>query len=410
MVKVVIHANGSIDLHDKESSRVFTGLHVFEDCGDAGDTYNYSPVSHDHVITSVGADAQIEFTQSGPVFVEANIDLAMQVPVRLKEGDQERTKDTVLLPIHTRLRVYSGQKRVEFTTTVDNTAEDHRIRVLFPTGIHTDASHAETQFGTIQRDIRLDNVDWKKKKWHEKPLPIFSQQRYVALHDDTLGLAVLNRGLPEYEIYAGDGETIAVTLVRGVGMMGKSDLLIRPGRPSGIVSPTPDAQCMGRQTLEYAVYPYNGGDEFHTVPSQAAAFDAQALAVQSHLKYQKLMRKFGILMNFISLETLTGHVVNQLDAVDAVDMMLADISDARLLVSAVKKAEDEEALIIRLFNGSREEVSGARITLDANMDKGYLTDFNEENLEILDGKQGSFLIPKVKPDSAITLKFPIIEK
>ncbi|HPZ65690.1 MAG TPA: glycoside hydrolase family 38 C-terminal domain-containing protein [Bacillota bacterium] len=40
-----VNENGTIDLLDKASGRMYTGLNLFEDCGDNGDTYDFNPVS-----------------------------------------------------------------------------------------------------------------------------------------------------------------------------------------------------------------------------------------------------------------------------------------------------------------------------------------------------------------------------
>ncbi len=214
---------------------------------------------HDTVVTSRDVEAEIEITQQGALSATATIRMTLDVPLRLANEDKERSAETIALPIVTRMTVYAGSKRVDFVTEVENEAEDHRLRVLFPAGFKTEHSYAESQFGTAKRPNVIDTTDWQKKKWPEKPLPIYAQQRFVALNNGEHGLAVLNRGLPEYEIYDGESSTIAVTLFRGVGMLGKSDLLIRPGRPSGMLSPTPDAQCKGLRRAEYALLPHEGG-------------------------------------------------------------------------------------------------------------------------------------------------------
>jgi mannosylglycerate hydrolase len=409
LIKVNINNNGSINLLDKETGKLFSGLHIFEDCGDAGDTYNYSPVKEDTVITSQDSAASVEVTQMGPLKAQICIKVLLNVPLRLEAGDKARTGETVALPITTTITMTAGQKRLDFSTEVDNTAYDHRLRVLFQTDLKTDVSYAETQFGTITRAIKLDNADWKKRKWHEKPLPIYSHQKFVDLNDGTVGLAVMNKGLSEYEIY-GEDAIIAITLIRGVGMMGKSDLLIRPGRPSGISKPTPDAQCLGIQTLEYALFPHSGGLDLENIPKRAAVYDAPPLAVQSHLKYKKLLKRFKLLLKFISLETLTSHIYNKLDEIEGADLCLVELSDDRLIISAVKKAERENVLIVRFYNGSTIPIENASIKLGIKTDHASLTDFNEVEIKRLTSPTPDvYTLPMVRPNSAVTIKFNISE-
>ena len=406
--RIDIQPNGTLILQDKASGRTLENLHLFEDCGDAGDTYNYSPVLHDTVVTSKNSEAEITLIHHSPIKATVEIRLAMQVPVGLAEGDQERAAETVPLPLTTRLTIYADIDRIDFETTIDNTVLDHRLRVLFPTGIKSEHSYAETQFGTIKRPVQIDTTNWEKEKWHEKPLPIYSQGRFVDINDSTNGLAVLNRGLPEYEIYTEEGCTIAITLLRGVGMMGKEDLLIRPGRPSGMAIPTPDAQCPGTHTLEYALFPHAGDVDEGKVPVQAAAFDAPPLAVQNRLKMENLRKKRGFLLNFVSMETLTSHICSKMRQLEKEDAPLLVIAPEQLLMSAVKKAEKEDALVVRLYNSSASSVSGGRIELGVPVQRGCLTDFREvEREELEQVEDGVFALPDIRPYTAVTLKFEL---
>ncbi len=407
-IKVEINRNGSINLLDRGTGYEYRDLHLFEDCGDAGDTYNYSPVKNDTVITSNDISASYEITREGPLSVEVTVKYELNVPVELIHQDQDRSAETVALPITTRMTIHSGSKRLDFSTRVNNTARDHRLRVLFPSGINSEYSRAETQFGIVNREIQINNKDWKKRKWHEKPLPIYSQQRFVDLSDGNHGLAVLNRGLPEYEIYLKETSTIAITLIRGVGTMGKGDLLIRPGRPSGINTPTPDAQCSGIQELEYSIFPLSSRADQENITKNAAEFDAAPLAVQNHLKYEKMLKKYGLLLKIISLETLTSHVYGQLEDIEPVDFQLASISDDRLIISAVKKAENDQALVIRCYNSGSQPVRNATIKLELQTSSGFLTNLNEAQLSVLElESSGVYSIPEVIPNSVITLKFPL---
>ena len=292
-------------------------------------------------------------------------------------------------------------------TEVENEAEDHRLRLLFPAGFKTEHSYAECQFGTAMRPNRIDTTHWQKKKWPEKPLPIYSQQKFVALNDGERGLAVLNRGLPEYEIYTGESDTIAVTLFRGVGMLGKSNLLIRPGRPSGMLSPTPDAQCKGLRVVEYALLPHTGGLDAENVAKMATVYDAPALSVQNCLKKKRSI-KFKAMMEIFDLETLTAHIAGQMAEMPKEDFKIVTVNDNHLLISAIKKAEKEDALIVRLYNASASPVEGASINLGISVNNGYLVDSCERGDEKLNKEANrAFDLPVVNPYSAVTLKFLI---
>src|SRR5690606_18858350 len=149
----------------------------------------------------------------------------------------------------------------------------------------------------------------------------------VALADATGGFGVLTDGLREYEIDSDDQGTLAITLFRAVGVMGKQDLLYRPGRLSGMPLPTPEAQLPGPLRFRFALAPFAGK------PSGLAA----------------LVRRYLADVPSFHASTYPRFALNR-QAPDLPDTYsLADI-DGPLVVSAVKKAEDEDALLIRAFN------------------------------------------------------------
>lgn len=405
--KIEICENGSLNLFDKETAHEFTGLHLYEDCGDAGDTYNYSPVERDAVITTKDVSASFELEQLGCHQAALKIRLSLEVPESLAQGDRTRSTKTVILPVTSRMTVYSDIKRIDFQTEIDNTACDHRLRVLFPTGIFSDVSHAETQFGIVERKNQIEGaVNWKRKRWKEKPLPIYSQQRFVDLSDGQIGLAVLNRGLPEYEIY--NDSVIALTLVRSVGFMGKENLLIRPGRFSGMPIPTPDAQCRGKHVLEYALMPHAGSVYAGCVPSAGAVFNAPAYAIQNMVQRIRPLSRDKLFSALSAIETMTSNILHQIDNLELSDLNLLTVTNKTLIVSTIKKAEEGNALIVRLYNPSAEPVRDVQLQFGPEIQEGYLTDFNEKEKEQLEQiANRSFVLTEVNPQSAVTMKFLI---
>lgn len=403
---IVVCENGSLNIFDKLSSRQYHNLHIFKDCGDAGDTYNYSPVKNDTVITSENSLADYEIVQHGKNQATVKITLDMHVPSCLAKGDQGRSEELTALPITTYLTIYSDIRRIDFKTEIDNTVEDHRLRVLFQTGIESNHSYAETQFGTVIHENDRNDAGWKRKGWKENPLPIYSQHRFVELNDGERGFTVLNRGLPEYEIY--NNSIIALTLVRSVGYMGKKNLLIRPGRYSGISVPTPDAQCAGKQILEYAIIPHEGNIDEGMAPKSAAQFDAPALAIQNKLWRKRIFSKDNIASNFLLIENLTSHIHDQLEDKKLADHEIFTIHNENLLISAFKQAEEGDFLVIRLYNSSSVPVEKSLLEFGMDIQEGYLTDFSEVITQSLEqtGKR-SFILPIVKAYSAVTLKFKV---
>jgi alpha-mannosidase len=82
---------------------------------------------------------------------------------------------------------------------------------------------------------------------HEVGMPTFPARRFVSAG----GLTVAHEGLMEYEL-VDDGGTLALTLLRAVGLLSGTHLATRP-QPAGPPVPVEGAQLQGTVVRRYAV-------------------------------------------------------------------------------------------------------------------------------------------------------------
>ncbi|HSK51546.1 MAG TPA: glycoside hydrolase family 38 C-terminal domain-containing protein [Clostridia bacterium] len=238
--------DGSVEVTDERTGRTYAGLHRFEDVADRGDEYNFCHLDGDLPV-GVTHPGRVRVAAGGPVVAELEVDLDLALPRRLSD-DRRRRVGRVDLPVRTRIRLFAGADRVEFTTTLDNRARDHRLRVRFAAAGATDRTpvRAEGHFGVVRRPAR---PVWRGSGWTEPPALTAHTAGTVAAGD----VAILGRGLPEYEaVPTGDGLDLALTLLRCVGWLSRDDLATRPGH-AGPGVPTPEAQMPGQATFEYAL-------------------------------------------------------------------------------------------------------------------------------------------------------------
>lgn len=402
---VIINPEGTFNLLDKQSGREYFNLNTIEDCADAGDTYNYSPVEKDRVITNIGVmDCDIEVVKHSNKSV-ASVSYVLNIPEELSSDGKSRSDIAIPLKIETKITVYDAIKRIDIVTKIVNKARDHRIRALFPTGIVSNFSYAETQYGTIKRSNIIEDAQiWKDQKWAEKPLPIYSNHKFVDVNDGNSGFAVLNRGLTEYEIYNTDSSCIAMTLLRSVGYMGKPDLAVRPGRPSGVEMETPDAQCLGEHIFEYSIFTHNSGVDEGKVAKHAAMYNATATTVQNEIRLTALQQKFGSMISLFDLERLQHCPQEKIELKDKSDYKLIDINDDRLIISALKKAENEEAIVIRVYNCTEKPVNSAVISINAEVKKAYECDLIENNVSEMTFINNNFETNEIPGYTAKTYK------
>lgn len=253
---ITVLPNGTLNLVDKRTGTVMKGL-VFEDQGDRGDEYMFCPIDGDEARTTNDSEAKVSVINDGPVFTDIQIDTQLEISTGLDGAEgtvrevTTRSNETVIVPISTRMRLFKNGDvdRIEFATTVNNTARDHRLRVLFDAPNAADTVRAKEPYGFTTRKA----VPIKGGEGWMEPLPIATShhQGLVTAGD----LALLSRGLPEYEALQDDYGVInqvALTLQRSVGYLSRGNLATRPGW-AGPGYATPDAQMIGRYTFEYAV-------------------------------------------------------------------------------------------------------------------------------------------------------------
>ncbi|MBN1661151.1 MAG: hypothetical protein JXA93_22355 [Anaerolineae bacterium] len=348
-VRVEIQDDGTLDLLDKVTGRRYQGVGALVDEEDAGDEYDYSPCPHPQVVSTRGRRAAVRLVESGPLQISYEIAHELLLPEALAPDRQRRSRECVACPATTRVTLRSGSGRVDLVTTFDNRARDHRLRLLVPAGIKTDVAAAHGHFDVVERPIDLPPGDG----WSQPPSRTAHQRYFVDLSDGEAGLAVLNRGLAEYEVMRErEGVTVAITLLRCVGDLSRGDLLARPGH-AGPPLPTPEAQCPGVHRFEYALLPHTA--DWRTIYREACAWRAPAIAkrgteVEGMVVSEADLAEWGLERVKMKPLDLGGDLPGQCS-------FLA-LEPAPLALSAVKASEDGEGVVVRIYNPAREALQG----------------------------------------------------
>ncbi len=323
-----VEDNGTITLTDKRNRHVYENYLLLEDSRDQGELYNYVPVENDTPITSEHSKAAISLFEVTPYSATLKIALSFL--------DDVTTISYITLT--------DGIDRVDVKTVVDNRRENHRLRVLFPTKLATDCVFAEGQFDVVKRDIQ-PAFTWTN------PCNCQRMKSFVTLEDRSGDAATMiaTRGISEYEVLRDGQNTLAITLLRAVGEVGDWG-----------VFPTPKGQKLGSYTLEYSIIPYDkaGKSEAYHNGYTFSLPAATAYGCESHDG---------------TLPTKTDYL---------------SLDNRFVRASAFKKAEDSDALVLRLFNTS-EQAEDVTLTLDTIFKTACRTNLAEEEstpLTIADGK------------------------
>ncbi|MFW9888825.1 MAG: glycoside hydrolase family 38 C-terminal domain-containing protein, partial [Candidatus Thorarchaeota archaeon] len=267
LIKVTASSNGTIKLTDKRNGEEYEGLLEWEDSGDVGDEYDYNPIKSDISIRSSNLDFDNEVIQTGPLVGSLIISGALELPINAVPGNKGRAEETVLCEFATEITMHANSPTLQVVTEFINQAEDHRLRVLFPSGTNANKVLADSAFDLMERPVRPldDDSDWK-----QPVAPTYPMRRFVSLSSDDRGITITTRGLLEFEILEEQGGTIALTTLRSVGWLSKGYLATRKDA-AGPILETPGGQCLGLQIFEYAITPHQG-DRPEDILSNSEAF------------------------------------------------------------------------------------------------------------------------------------------
>lgn len=324
--KIEINKNGSLNIEEKNTGNVYKDVLIFEDSADDGDSYDYSPIENDVILTSENVSANIK-TNKCSYFEEANISFRLEVPKDM----QSRLENKIDGHIDANIRLCLDKESpvIALKIDIDNQAKDHRVRVLVPQNLSADKSVADVQFGKLERDSYDSAMDvWQSENWDERPDAIYPFLSFVRTNNSEC-LAVLSNSVREFEITNGklEHDTIAITLFRSYGKQGRADLLRRPGRASGTKIETPDAQLIGTNSYEIALT-----TSTKDIANLAKAYTSPVVAYATD-----------------PVEDLALNVYS----IDVpAKFSLLEIKKSAIVFSALKKAEAEEGLCIRLYNSS----------------------------------------------------------
>ena len=225
----------------------------------------------------------------------------------------------------TRVRVYTGIRRIDFETKLVNNDKFVRYRLLFPTSIQTGQRFDEIPFAAIQRPEQ-----------HE-----FPAQNWIDWSDGKHGLALLNIGLPGSNVSDG---TLLLSLMRSAHInayraaRSSSDLGLELGQ---------------KRTFHYALVPHLGNWQSARVFRAGLEFNNPLLVHTLDQHPGKLPGKWGLL----------------------------DISASNVVMSAFMPAEDGHGVIVRVYEAAGQPAADVKIHFAESVAEASEVNLMEERLQ-----------------------------
>jgi len=342
-LRVVMNSNGTFDLVDKVNDRIYAGLNYYEDRGEHGDYWINNRPMFNQTHTSQGCQARIWSEESGPLQVTLVSEVVMRLPKRGYKEQQRRADELDDLKITTAVTLRAGAKCIEVNVDIDNRHEDHYLRAMFPTELQ-EAMNADAggHFIVDRRPIRpqgpTDETCWMD-------MATLPQNNFVSLSDGKHGISFLNDSLMEYEVIDSQERIVALSLLRCVKNWVCTEHRSGSGWPS-----QKGGQALGHHSIRYAIMPHKGNWNDADIPLEAELFNVPLRLVQTRSTSGELPGK---------------------------EISLYAIDNRKLRFSTLKKAEDRDSIVFRIYNPTDKEQKG-NLKFAASMAKAWYTNLNEE--------------------------------
>lgn len=212
LVRLSWHNDGTVDLYDKSAGRTYSRLLRLWEDGEIGDGWNSVRPKAGSAVTG-GWLTGVTAAVNSPLLAVVTLHILYTVPAGLQRTDQglSRSGETVSLPVDLTLTLWRESRMPEVRLALDNTADNHRLRLALPVGKDIGRYTVNQSFAFIERQMEPDpaTASWVEADPAEKNMHgiIFARRA------DGSGLAFVGQhGF--YEAGGGQG-TLFVTLLRG---------------------------------------------------------------------------------------------------------------------------------------------------------------------------------------------------
>ena len=340
LVKLRIESSdGTLTITDKRTGEVYDKQLTFTDDGELGDGYMHArPVADRAILSAVtknvavscDADSKCTFTIVKEMYVPKDMQKYHE-----RNVDLRRNEELEALTMVVNVSLTKSSPMIEVEMTVDNSARDHRLRLMVPTGVDTPTYRASQAFYVAERKVAIDpaTLSWEEKEQAEKAMNGFAYKRR-----GSRGLCfVSGGGLHEVGAFPGDEGMLAVTLLRCFGTA-----------VSGHVAE--DGQMQGRWPYRFGLLPLVVEETDAAIQRRLDAF-AAGVKCRDDRTWQEV--------------PLQRHSFYRLESENT-------------LLSTIKVAEDGEGMILRFYNLS-DTAETAWLTFDRAPAYAALTNLEERH-------------------------------
>ena len=332
-----------ITLIDKRTQQTYEDFLKVEDSGDEGDTYDYSPAYQDWLLNLDFKQAVIHGT-TGKYHSQLTLTGTWQLPADLSQR-AEKVRETAV-PYQLTLTLQHANETIGFKLDLDNQVKDHRLRLLVQTSVQAENSYADTPFGVIKRPVIDPHLaDWRAIGYHEETTALRPMLHFVNIHDQNSSWSVIGLGEKDFQVIGQHYDQLAITLLRGVGFLGRPDLIRRPSDASGLQTkyvPTPDSQLLGPMSFKGGICLDEQFDPA-TIQQRHHALSIGTMAYQN-----QTLDRFTSPIQYFQINATAATLTH---------LPLLQLTAPKLVISSLTTTPDQTGLVLRVYNPTKKSLA-----------------------------------------------------
>lgn len=248
--------------------------------------------------------------------------------------------------IEQKIWLYNDIDKIDFDTTADWHQEHILVKAAFPVEINADKATYEIQFGNVERPTH-GNTSWDAAKFE------VCAHKYADISECDYGVSILNDCKYGHDIH---DSVIRLTLLKCA------------------THPSPKAD-KGHHEFVYSLRPHIGS--FTQAGTVQLAYD-----LNNPMSAVKIGAQQGALPESYSF---------------------VSVSHENVVIDTVKKAEDSDETVVRMYESWNKRVNGAKLTFGFDISRAVICDLMENEIEEIAVVDNSITLP-VKPFEIITVK------
>lgn len=321
--------NGNINLKCKETGKTIENFIRFEDTGDSGNLYIYSPAGspvYDEM-------RNVQIVENSSLVKRIQLSAILRVPEKYDYEAKRRSAAKSAIPVSCTITLLKNSRTIDLQYEIDNSAEDHRIRLMIDGAVSGETLVVDSPFDCTEVNPS-DICSLAASK-------TFCNSTFAAKRDVKGGFALFTEGQHEVE---GVESGIAVTCLRSSGRIteGAGDQWI-----------TPEGQCKRKIRGRIGFYAFK-----ESTNADLFAYAKQFRTGLCHYYDGKDPNKFAG-GRFAVQDAKLAQFYPDVDPFEGKILAggsLFAFTDDNIAVTAVRQSLDRESVVIRLVNLSKAPV------------------------------------------------------